>query len=104
MHGDSASDSRGSDGDRDDGVFVEIDRESGIAVVSEETILSSVILLTTTIEAAFGPLLDDMWVYECAVVAAQDEVARLQDAAEDERMNAQIALQRAQCSPSSTSA
>ncbi|GLD93316.1 hypothetical protein PINS_up001908 [Pythium insidiosum] len=80
----------------DGGVFVEIDDESGTAVVSEETILSSVLLLTTTIEAALGPMLDELWAYESAVVAAQEQVARLQEATEDERMNAQIVLQQAQ--------
>ncbi|KAJ0390823.1 hypothetical protein ATCC90586_010639 [Pythium insidiosum] len=75
---------------------MEIDEEQGTAIVWEDAIVSSVVLLATAMKAAYGPIIDELWAYESGLVAAEQELRRLEDDLEDERLNAQIARHQAQ--------
>ncbi|GLE11575.1 hypothetical protein PINS_up024050 [Pythium insidiosum] len=78
------------------GVYVEMHGEHGTAVVWQDAIMASVLLLTTAMRAACGPLVDELWAYENGVAAAQRQVQQLEEDIEDERLNVQIARQQAQ--------
>ncbi|KAJ0389702.1 hypothetical protein P43SY_010489 [Pythium insidiosum] len=43
------------------GVFLEIDEAQGTAIVWEDAIVSSVVLLATAMKAAYGPIIDELW-------------------------------------------